>query len=166
MNDNKTYRKSLFILSTIAVGLNLLMFIPFGKSFGSAEVLVKFILLPIVVAALNIIITLKKFSEYRPTNRFQSFASYLPIFSYLVASFIYVIFMVNRAEPTIAFSYSNYIFLMIGFATLAVGTICLLYIMDKVNLSLSKNQVNVIDILMYVAFESICIRSIYQYSFK
>lgn len=60
--------------------------------------------------------------------------------------------MVNRAEPTIAFSYSNYIFLMIGFATLAVGTICLLYIMDKVNLSLSKNQVNVIDILMYVAF--------------
>lgn len=59
MNDNKTYRKSLFILSTIAVGLNLLMFIPFGKSFGSAEVLVKFILLPIVVAALNIIITLK-----------------------------------------------------------------------------------------------------------
>ena len=152
MNDNKTYRKSLFILSTIAVGLNLLMFIPFGKSFGSAEVLVKFILLPIVVAALNIIITLKKFGEYRPTNRFQSFASYLPIFSYLVASFIYVIFMVNRAEPTIAFSYSNYIFLMIGFATLAVGTICLLYIMDKVNLSLSKNQVNVIDILMYVAF--------------
>ena len=65
MIDNKTYRKSLFILSTISVVLNILMFIPFGKTFTNAESLIKFLLLPIVVGCLNLVITLKKFSEYR-----------------------------------------------------------------------------------------------------
>ena len=152
MIDNKTYRKSLFILSTISVVLNILMFIPFGKTFTNAESLIKFLLLPIVVGCLNLVITLKKFSEYRPTSRFQSYASYLPIFSYLVATFVYAIFMMNRADPMAVFSYNKYIFLMIGFAILAVGLSFLLCIMDKVNLYLTKNQINVLDIAIYVAF--------------
>ncbi len=160
MNNPKENRRLIFILSTIGLWLNAIMFIPFGKTFNMAESIIKFIVLPIVVMGLNIAITLKKFANYRPTNRFQTYASYLPIFAYFTSAFTYLIFMMNRAVPTIAYSYNTYLFLMIGFALLAVVFTIFQLSMDKINLSLTKNQVNVVDVVVYLAFvlDVICLR--------
>ncbi len=145
-------RRLLFILATVGLWLNVIMFIPFGKTFGEVENIIKFIALPIVILALNLVISLKKFSEYRPTNRLQSYASYLPMFGYFVSTFAYLIFMTNRAKPDAVFSYNVYLFMMVTFALISVAFVCLQFTMDKVNLSLTKNQVNVIDVVVYLAF--------------
>ena len=149
---NKKDRKVLFILAIITLGLSLVMFVPFGSSFSSLENLIKFLILPIAIAAINVVITGTKFREYRPTNRFNVLVSYLPIFTYLTSSFVYLAFLLNRADATAVYGYNAYIFLQIFFGLFVAVLILLLSCMDKVNLKLSKNQVNVVDILMYVAF--------------
>lgn len=151
MTNAEKNRKQLFILATIGVSLCLVMFIPFGKTLGTVEQIIKFVVLPITVAVLNLMITLTKFREYRPTNRFQSFASYAPIFAYYISTFVYLVFLTNRADPTIVFSYNMYIFAMILFGLLTVGLVSALLVLDKVNLTLSKNQVNVLDVAIYIA---------------
>lgn len=152
MNNTNTNRRLLFILATVGVWLNVLMFIPFGKTFNQAESIVKFIVLPIVVAILNIVITVNKFADYRPNNRFQSFASYLPMFSYFTAAFTYLIFMTSRAVPTAVFGFYTYLILMICFALIAVAFVGLQLSMDRINLNLTKNQVNIIDVVVYIVF--------------
>lgn len=151
MTNAEKNRKQLFILATVAISLCLVMFIPFGKTLGSLEKIVKFLVLPIVVAVLNLIITLTKFREYRPTNRFQSFASYAPIFAYYVSTFVYLVFLINRADPTAVLSYNAYIIAMILFGLLVVAISSLLLVMDKINLTLTKNQVNVLDVVLYIS---------------
>lgn len=148
----KSNRKVLFILAVVSLGLSLVMFVPFGKTYSFAENLIKFLILPIIIFGLNVVITGYKFKEYRPTNRFLGLVSYMPMFTYLISSFIYLAFLLNRADVFAVYNYNNYIFLQISFG-LFVGIISLLLsVMDKVNLRLSKNQVNVVDILVYVAF--------------
>ena len=42
MTNAEKNRKQLFILATVAISLCLVMFIPFGKTLGSLEKIVKF----------------------------------------------------------------------------------------------------------------------------
>lgn len=149
---SKSNRKVVFILATIAIGLSLVMFVPFGYDYGFVENLVKFLVLPIVIACLNAVITGYKFKEYRPSNLFQSFVSYVPMFTYLIASFTYLAFLLSRGSVSDVYSFTNYIFIVIAFGLIASSLVIILNKLDKLNLKLSRNQVNVVDILIYVAF--------------
>lgn len=150
MSNLEKDRKQLFILSLVGSAICLLMFIPFGTNFTFIEQLVKFVILPVVVALLNLLVTFTKFREYRPTNKFLSFVSYAPIFTYYISAFVYLVFVINRANPTAIFSYTNYILAMVIIGALIACGIVALLIMDRINLKLSKNQVNILDVALYI----------------
>lgn len=152
MNENKKYRRLLYILSTVALGLCFVLFIPFGRMVGRAEAIIKFVILPIVVIVLNGIITVKKFEEYRPSSRFLSFASYLPMFAFMTSFCVYLILISNRAEPNAVFGFENYIILITILTAIACISVIVLFNLEKLNLKLSKNQVNFVDVLLYVDY--------------
>lgn len=148
----KSNRKVVFILALVSLGLSLLMFIPMGKTYNTAENLIKFVILPIVIFCLNLVITYYKFREYRPVNRFEGMIGYVPMLSYMISSFVYLSFLINRADVFAVYNYTNFVFLQILFGLVIAMLTIVLNLMDRVNLRLSKNQVNVVDVLFYVAF--------------
>ncbi len=151
MHENKKYRRTLFILSNVTLVLCFLMFIPFGRMLGKTEALIKFLVLPTVVFIINALITVKKFEEYRPSSRFLSYVSYLPIFAFVTSLCVNLILISNRAEPTAVFSFEKYIILITILTIVSFLAIAVLFNLEKINIKLSKNQVNLIDVLMYIA---------------
>ena len=117
-----------FVLGLIGVGLSLLMYIPFGKTFNSLEVIVKLVALPIAVAILNIVITANKFNEYRPNNRFLSVVGYAPVFAYLISLAVYTIFLLNRTAPMSVLTFNRFIYVVITCALIAVILAVILYL--------------------------------------
>ena len=151
MHENKKYRSSLYILSSVALGLCFVLFIPFGSVLGKAEALIKFVVLPLVILIINALITVKKFEDYRPSSRFLSYASYLPMFALVASICVNLILVSNRAEPTAVFGFEKYIVLIAVLTAVALLAVAVLFNLEKVNVKLSKNQVNIVDVLMYVA---------------
>ncbi len=155
MHENKKYRRLLYILSNVALALCFVLFIPFGKTVGKAESIIKFILLPIVVLIINAVITVKKFEDYRPSSRFLSFASYLPMFAYAISFCAYLVLISNRAEPTAVFKFETYIMLVTLLTVFAAAAFIFVFNLEKFNIKLSKNKVNVLDVIIYADF--ICV---------
>lgn len=151
MHENKKYRSSLYILSSVALGLCFVLFIPFGSVLGKVEALIKFFVLPLAILIINALITVKKFEDYRPSSRFLSYVSYLPMFALVASLCVNLILISNRAEPTAVFSFEKYIVLIAVLTVVALLAVAVLFNLEKVNVKLSKNQVNIIDVLMYVA---------------
>ena len=151
MHENKKYRRTLYILSNVALILCFLMFIPFGRTLGKGEASIKFLVIPAIVFIINALITIKKFEEYRPSSRFLSFVSYLPMFAYLAALCINLILISNRAEPTAVYSFETYIVVITVLTIVALLAIAVSFNLEKINIKLSKNQVNIVDVLIYVA---------------
>lgn len=150
MHENKKYRSSLYILSSVALGLCFVLFIPFGSVLGKVEALIKFFVLPLAILIINALITVKKFEDYRPSSRFLSYVSYLPMFALVASLCVNLILISNRAEPTAVFSFEKYIVLIAVLTVVALLAVAVLFNLEKVNVRLSKNQVNIIDVLMYV----------------
>lgn len=151
MHENKKYRRTLFILSNVTLVLCFLMFIPFGRMLGKAEAIIKFLILPIAVFVVNALLTIKKFEDYRPSSRFLSYVSYLPMFAFISSLFINLILISNRAEPTAVFSFEKYIVLITVLTIVAFLSVAVLFNLEKLNVKLSKNQVNIVDVLIYIA---------------
>lgn len=152
MHENKKYRRSLYILSNVALGLCFILFIPFGSMIGKAEAIIKFVVLPIAILIINALITVKKFEDYRPSSRFLSYVSYLPMFAFIASYCIYLVLISNRAEPNAVFSFETYIILITLLTSVAAAVVLMLFNMEKLNIKLSKNQVNVVDVIIYVDF--------------
>lgn len=151
MHENKKYRRTLYILSNIALVLCFLMFIPFGRSLEKGEAVIKFFVIPAGVLIINAILSLKKFEDYRPSSRFLSYVSYLPMFAYIASLCVNLILISNRAEPTAVFSFETYIVLITVLTIVGLLAVAVLFNLEKINIKLSKNQVNIIDVLIYVA---------------
>ena len=148
MHENKKYRSSLYILSSVALGLCFVLFIPFGSVLGKVEALIKFFVLPLAILIINALITVKKFEDYRPSSRFLSYVSYLPMFALVASLCVNLILISNRAEPTAVFSFEKYIVLIAVLTVVALLAVAVLFNLEKVNVKLSKNQVNIIDVLI------------------
>ena len=151
MHENKKYRRSLYILSNITLILCFVMFIPFTRMLGKTEALIKFLILPIVIFILNGFMTIKKFEDYRPSSRFLSYASYLPLFAFISSLCINLILLTNRAEPNVVFEFEQFIALIAILTMIAFLSVAVLFNMEKVNIKLSKNKVNIVDVLIYIA---------------
>lgn len=152
MIDTKKQRL-IFILATISLGISSIIFIPFGSvKFTYAEALIKFIICPLIIAVLNIIITSKKFLDYRPTDRFSSFASYVPVFGYFLALVVYTVFLISRANPVALYTYQKFLGLMMMFGGVAIGISLCLCLFDRLAIKLTKFSIVLIDIVVIVAF--------------
>ena len=151
MHENKKYRSTLFILSNVALALCFIVFIPFGKSIGKLESVLKYLILPVVVLIINAILTIKKFEDYRPSSRYLSYVSYLPMFALVSALCVNLILITNRAEPTAVFNFEQFIVLISALTVVSLLSVAVLFNLEKINIKLSKNQVNFIDVLIYIA---------------
>ena len=134
MHENKKYRRTLYILSNVTLILCLLMFIPFGKTLEKGESLIKFFVIPLAVLIINAVITIKKFEDYRPSSRFLSFVSYLPMFAFIASTCVNLILISNRAEPTVVFSFETYIVLITVLTIVALLAIAVLFNLEKLNI--------------------------------
>lgn len=146
-------RQLIFILSSISLVFGLLALIPFGGAhFGKVESTFKYLIFPLVVIILSLIIKGKKFFDYKPTNRAVSYASYLPIFSYMLSLMAYTVILMNRADTTAVFTHDVYVGYMIAFGLFFVGLMLVLSIMDKLPLKLTKFEISLIDVAIIIAF--------------
>ena len=152
MIDTKKQRL-IFILATVSLGISSIIFIPFGSTkFTHVEALIKFIFCPVIIAILNIIITSKKFLDYRPTDRFTSFASYVPVFGYFLALVVNIVFLMTRANPIAVYTYQQFVNVMITFGVVAIGMLLCLCLFDRLAIRLTKFSVALIDTIVIVAF--------------
>ncbi|MCM1259481.1 MAG: hypothetical protein NC182_00870 [Prevotella sp.] len=146
-------RQLIFILSSVSLVFGLLALIPFGGAhFGKVESTFKYLIFPLAVIILSLIIKGKKFFDYKPTNRAISYASYLPIFSYMLSLMAYTVILMNRADTTAVFTHDVYVGYMIAFGTFFVGLMLVLSIMDKLPLKLTKFEISLIDVAIIIAF--------------
>ncbi len=147
-------QRLIFILTTISLGISTLVFIPFGStSFHHAEALIKLVFLPLIVLVLNIIIATNKFRDYRPTDRFSSFASYIPVMGYFVAICVYLVFVITRGMPTSCFTHQKYVMVLLTLGIEMMGILMCLFLFDRLAIKLTKFSIVLIDIAIMVAFE-------------
>lgn len=143
----------IFILASISLAISCLVLIPFGSStLSHTETVIKFIVCPLIVLGLNIVITTKKFEDYRPVNRLTSFASYLPTLSYFLSLVVYCVFLVTRGDFFIQFTQRQFVMLMIILGTCAIMTLISMFLLDRLAIKFTRFTVMLFDIAIMVAY--------------
>ena len=145
---NYREKRTVLILSIIAAALSIVACIPFGLAHLSrVEFLLKYIAFPIVVAILSIVIYNIKFRNYRPGYRFAVLASYLPVFSYIIALAINTFILLARSNPDFVFSRNVWIGLVVLIVFVIVTGAVLMHVFFQKIVLFTKNEIMVIDSL-------------------
>ena len=145
---NYKEKRTVLILSIIAVALSLVACIPFGlEKLSRAEFIIKYIVFPILVAIASIVIYNIKFRNYRPGYRFAVLASYAPVFSYIIALAINTFILLARSNPEFVFSRNVWIGLVTLIVFVIVTGAVLMHVFFQKIVLFTKNEIMVIDSL-------------------
>lgn len=143
---NYKEKRTLLILSIISVSLSLVACIPFSLAkIAQAELVIKYIVLPIVIAGMTIACYSIKYRNYRPAYRFPTVAGYLPVLSYSVALAINTLLVLLRSNQV--FGLNVWVGLVAILSFYIVGSIALIHLFLKKIIVFSKNEIMVIDSL-------------------
>ena len=91
-------KKLVFNVSIVSLVLCLLVSIPWGiEKISTFEIVMKYIVIPALIIVASIININIKYRNYRPANKFATISSYVPMFSYLVASLFNALMYLSRS---------------------------------------------------------------------
>ena len=145
MLNNKD-KKTLLVITIISLAISVIACIPFTLAkLTQFELIVKYIVLPIVIAGLTIANYAIKFRNYRPAYRFPVLASYAPVFSYIIALAVNTLILLARSNQV--FTLPIWVGLVAALALIIVGGSVLMHIFFKKTILFTKNEILVIDSL-------------------
>lgn len=137
-------RKVFYYISLISLVLSLIVAIPFGLgTVSKAEVIIKYIVCPVVIVIITISGISLKYRSYRPAVKFTTAATYTPFCAYLVAILLNTIFILMRSNEVL--DVNAYFAYIIGFTVLGVVLAILSQLYVKLVLYFSKNEAMIID---------------------
>ena len=143
---NYREKRTLLILSIISVVLSSVACIPFTLAkFTQAELIIKYIVLPVAIAILSIVCYSIKYRNYRPAYRFPTISGYLPVLSYSVALSINTLLVLLRSNQV--YSLNAWIGIVVVLSFYVVGSIALIHLFMSKIVVFSKNEIMVVDSL-------------------
>ena len=143
---NYKEKRTLLILSIISVALSLIACIPFGLAkISQFELVVKYIVLPLVIAVISIVCYSIKYRNYRPAYRFPTVSGYLPVLSYSVALAINTLVVLLRSNQV--FTLNQWAGLVVILSFYVIGSIALIHLFLEKIVVFTKNEIMVIDSL-------------------
>ena len=91
-------KKLVFNVSIVSLVLCLLVCIPWGiNKISNFEIIMKYIIIPVLIIVASIININIKYRNYRPANKFATISSYVPMFSYVAASLFNALMCLSRS---------------------------------------------------------------------
>ena len=143
---NSKDKKTLLILTIISLAISAIACVPFTLAkLTQAELIIKYIVLPVIIAGLTIANYAIKFRNYRPAYRFPVLASYAPVFSYIIALAVNTLILLARSNQV--YNLNVWIGLVAALALIIVGGAVLMHIFFKKTILFTKNEILVIDSL-------------------
>ena len=92
-------KKTILILTIISLALSAIACVPFTLAkLTQAELIIKYIVLPIAIAGMSIYMYTLKFRNYRPAYKFPVISSYAPVFSYTIALALNTLIVLARSN--------------------------------------------------------------------
>lgn len=137
-------RKLFHLFAVISIALSLLVCIPYSlEKVTLFEIIVKYMVIPFAIAIFTFIGWSAKYRSYRPSVKFTSIVTYVPLFSYSAAIIFNTVLLLVRNSAV--YDQLKYNVLIIGLAAVLVLIIALSHGYYKFVIKLSKNESLVAD---------------------
>lgn len=137
-------RKLFHLFAVISIALSLLVCIPYSlEKVTLFEIIVKYMVIPFAIAIFTFIGWSAKYRSYRPSVKFTSIVTYVPLFSYSAAIIFNTVLLLVR--NSVVYDQLKYNVLIIGLAAVLVLIIALSHGYYKFVIKLSKNESLVAD---------------------
>lgn len=137
-------RKLFHLFAVISIALSLLVCIPYSlEKVTLFEIIVKYMVIPFAIAIFTFIGWSAKYRTYRPSVKFTSIVTYVPLFSYSAAIIFNTVLLLVRNSAI--YDQLKYNVLIIGLAAVLVLIIALSHGYYKFVIKLSKNESLIAD---------------------
>lgn len=137
-------RKLFHLFAVISIALSLLVCIPYSlEKVTLFEIIVKYMVIPFAIAIFTFIGWSAKYRSYRPSVKFTSIVTYVPLFSYSAAIIFNTVLLLVRNSAV--YDQLKYNVLIIGLAAVLVLIIALSHGYYKFVIKLSKNESLIAD---------------------
>ncbi|MBE6130723.1 MAG: hypothetical protein E7183_03300 [Erysipelotrichaceae bacterium] len=137
-------RKLFHLFAVISIALSLLVCIPYSlEKVTLFEIIVKYMVIPFAVAVFTFMGWSAKYRSYRPSVKFTSIVTYVPLFSYSAAIIFNTVLLLVRNSAV--YDQLKYTVLIIGLAAILVLVIALSHGYYKFVIKLSKNESLIAD---------------------
>ena len=137
-------RKLFHLFAVISIALSLLVCIPYSlEKVTLFEIIVKYMVIPFAVAVFTFIGWSAKYRSYRPSVKFTTIVTYVPLFSYSAAIIFNTVLLLVRNSAV--YDQLKFNVLIIGLAAVLVLVIALSHGYYKFVIKLSKNESLIAD---------------------
>ena len=137
-------RKLFHLFAVISIALSLLVCIPYSlEKVTLFEIIAKYMVIPFAVAIFTFIGWSAKYRSYRPSVKFTTIVTYVPLFSYSAAIVFNTVLLLVRNSAV--YDQLKYNVLIIGLAAILVLVIALSHGYYKFVIKLSKNESLIAD---------------------
>ena len=148
---NRQEKRFMVISSIISIVLAVAIFIPWSaKEILPLEAILKVWVMPIIALILFVFNLTAKYRNYRPSVRFTTVASYLPIFSTLIALFGNLLLVLMRSS--LPYSETGYLAMVMFTTFFLVALVLVTMTIHRIVLIFSKNEMMLIDAPMVLLY--------------
>lgn len=142
-------RKLFFIFAIISIALSAVVCVPFSlKHITLVEIIFKYMIVPVTIGVFTFLMIPAKYRSYRPSVKYTTIVTNIPLFSYIAAILFNTILIVVRSNEVYG-NLSTNLWLM-GLAAMLVVVLALISVFPKFVVMLSKNEAMLLDAIIII----------------
>lgn len=142
-------RKLFFIFAIISIALSAIVCVPFSLTHITlGEIIFKYMIVPVTIGVFTFLMIPAKYRSYRPSVKYTTIVTNIPLFSYIAAILFNTILIVVRSNEVYG-NLSTNLWLM-GLAAMLVVVLALISVFPKFVVMLSKNEAMLLDAIIII----------------
>lgn len=142
-------RKLFFIFAIISIALSAIVCVPFSLTHITlVEIIFKYMIVPVTIGIFTFLMIPAKYRSYRPSVKYTTIVTNIPLFSYVAAILFNTILIVVRSNEVYG-NLSTNLWLM-GLAAMLVVLLALISVFPKFVVMLSKNEAMLLDAIIII----------------